>query len=74
MTTKLWKIVEITGTGAAIDRGYFEFRVAAERARDYWMAQPELAGHKFEVRPNDTAADPFAGIIDVTINDGWDNA
>ena len=70
MTTKLWKIVEVTGTGAGIDRGYFEFRVAAERARDNWMAQPELAGRRFEVRPNDT--DPFAGIVDVPTNDGWD--
>ncbi len=78
MTTKLWKIVEVTGTGAGIDRGYFEFRVAAERARDNWMAQPELAGRRFEVRPNDgssisnAAPDPFAGIVDVETNDGWD--
>ena len=68
--TKPWKIVEITDTGAGIDRGFFEFHVAAVRARDHWMAQPELAGRRFEVRPNDT--DPFAGIVDVKHNDGWD--
>ena len=72
MTTKLWKIVEVTDTGAGVDLGYFVLRVAAERARDNWMAQPELAGRKFEVRPNDTAVDPFAGIVDVPTNDGWD--
>ena len=70
MNPKLWKIVETTDTDAGIDRGYFEFRVAAERALDNWMTQPHLIGRRFEVRPNDT--DPFAGIVDVSTNDGWD--